>query len=138
MVANEPHRQIGQRFGVRNEKVFAPRMDGIRSKQQGKFFDRDLTVTMLPVEGGGYLHRSKKGLIKNGAAGLQKAADMSRPLLMEITLNQSAGVEEENHSRSSRSSIIRRLKPVSLLVMRKTRFMSTGPLVGPIRESSPE
>ena len=54
-----------------------------------------------------------------------------------ISLNKSAGVKEENQSRSSRSSMIWRLKPVSLSVIRSTRFISTGPSIGPTRESSP-
>jgi len=48
-----------------------------------------------------------------------------------------AGVEKENHTRSSRSSMIRRLKPVSFFVTRNTRFMSTELFTGPTRESIP-
>ena len=113
------------------------RVKRIRFEQQGKFSHREFTCAVPPIQGRGYLHRGEKGLVKNGAVGLQQTPDTDRALLVEITLDQSAGVEEENYNRSSRSSIIWRLKPASLFVIRKTRFMSARIFMGPIRESSP-
>jgi len=131
---DERSRQPDQRFGVRNLQVIRVRVDGVRSEQKGRFFNGDSPFTVLPIAGRGYLQGSEKGLIKKRAAGLQKAADPDRPLLMKIALNERAGVEEKNHTRSSRSSMIWRLIAVSFFVIRKTRFMSTGAFIRPTTE----
>jgi hypothetical protein len=137
MAGNQSRCPVYQSIGVWNQKVFLMGVGNISPQQKDSSccdmsWERSRRYkSRCDFEG------RQEGLIEYVILAIQQSANPIGAFLRERTFGQCACIQKIDHQRSSRDSIISRLRPVNFLPILSNLRRSTPSLTGPTSRSRP-